>query len=303
MHDPDLTTLRLFVTVCETRSISRAAEQSAIVGSAISKRLAQLEANMGVPLLARRRRGVEPTAAGLTLLEHARAMFAIRERIERDMAAYASGVRGQVRILATASAMAESLAADIADFLSEPAHRDIRIDLEERLSHEVVRGIRDGVAAIGICWDAADFQGLQTLPYRCDQLAVVTHPDHPLAARTRIAFEDTLDYEHVSMPSASAVLTLLQRSASLAGRTLAQRVTVSNLDSAFRVVMANLAISVVPREVAQTYVAAHGLRVIDLSDDWARRRFALSVRDIDRLTPAARLVLDHLRRVAARQPD
>jgi DNA-binding transcriptional LysR family regulator len=84
------------------------------VGSAISKRLAQLEETVGTPLLVRRRHGVEPTPAGETLLEHARTMLASADRIEQDMAAYVSGVRGQVRLLATASVMAESLADDVA---------------------------------------------------------------------------------------------------------------------------------------------------------------------------------------------
>ena len=57
MRDLDLTTLRLFVAVCETRSIARAGEQASIVGSAISKRLAQLEETVGTPLLLRKRRG------------------------------------------------------------------------------------------------------------------------------------------------------------------------------------------------------------------------------------------------------
>ena len=110
MRDLDLTSLRLFVAVCDTRNIARAAEQQALVGSAISKRLAALEDAVGTALLVRRRRGVEPTPAGETLLEHAREILANHARIERDMAAYAAGVRGQVRILATASAIAESLA-------------------------------------------------------------------------------------------------------------------------------------------------------------------------------------------------
>jgi hypothetical protein len=122
MRDLDLTTLRLFVTVCETRNMARAAEQAHIVGSAISKRLAQLEETVGTPLLVRRRHGVEPTPAGETLLEHTRTMLASADRIEQDMAAYVSGVRGQVRLLATASVMAESLADDVAAFLKNPAH-------------------------------------------------------------------------------------------------------------------------------------------------------------------------------------
>ena len=58
MKDLDLTSLRYFVAVCETSNITRAAEQEHIVASAISKRLAQLESDLGVPLLERRRHGV-----------------------------------------------------------------------------------------------------------------------------------------------------------------------------------------------------------------------------------------------------
>ena len=69
MRELDLTTLRLFAAVCDARSIARAAEQANIVGSAISKRLAQLEDTVGTQLLVRRRHGVEPTPAGESLLD------------------------------------------------------------------------------------------------------------------------------------------------------------------------------------------------------------------------------------------
>jgi hypothetical protein len=64
MRDPDITTLRLFVAVCDAGNIARAAEQQHIVASAVSKRLAALEQTLGTPLLERRRGGVAPTAAG-----------------------------------------------------------------------------------------------------------------------------------------------------------------------------------------------------------------------------------------------
>ena len=69
MRDLDLTSLRLFVAVCETRNIARAAEQQAIVGSAISKRLAALEDTVGTQLLVRRRHGVAPTPAVLVVCD------------------------------------------------------------------------------------------------------------------------------------------------------------------------------------------------------------------------------------------
>jgi DNA-binding transcriptional LysR family regulator len=294
MRDLDLMTLRLFVAVCEHRNIARAAAQAHIVGSAVSKRLIQLEDTVGTTLLVRRRHGVEPTAAGETLLEHARVMLASAARIERDMAAYASGVRGQVRLLATASVMAESLADDVAAFLQQPQHRDIQVDMEEHLSPEVIRGVLQGMGSIGLCWDAADLRGLQSRPYRKDHLAIVAHPSHPLANEASVRFGQTLAFEHVSLPISSAVQVMMQREAAALGRTVNYRVIVSNFEVALRVVRANLAISVVPQEVARLQAVADGLRVIPLAEPWAQRQFILCFRDEASLSPSALALLRHL---------
>lgn len=300
MRDLDLTTLRLFVAVCETRNIARAAEQASLVGSAISKRIAQLEDTVGVKLLQRRKYGVEPTAAGQTLLEHAREMLATSERIERAMGGYAAGVRGEVRVLATASVLAESLADDVAEFLALPAHRDIQVSLDERFSSDVVRGIREGSASLGICWDAADFTGLASCAYRTDELVVAVHPAHSLAQHTpvgtRLKFAQTLAYEQVSLPVTSAVQVMLNRAAAAAGGRILRRVVVTNFEASLRVVRANLAISVVPREAAVAYFEVYGLRCITLDEPWAQRRFAICYRGGDSLSAAARLLIEHLRR-------
>ena len=301
MRDLDLQTLRLFAAVCDQRSIARVAEQESIVGSAISKRLAQLEDTVGTPLLLRKRRGVVPTPAGETLLEHARTMLASVGQIERDMAAYATGTRGHVRMLVTASVMAESLADDVAAFLQDPAHRSIQISMEERVSPDVVQGIREGSASIGICWDAADLSGLQTRNYRSDHLAIVAHMSHPVAQLPTVRFADVLGYEFVSMPALSAVQVLLARAAAVEGKTLAQRVLVSNGDAALRVVRANLAISVVPREVAAPFAQTAPVRIVPLSDAWAQRRFAICYRDEQALSPAAQLLVQHLARASAKE--
>ena len=294
MRDLDLTSLRLFVAVCETRNIARAAEQQAIVGSAISKRLAALEDTVGTPLLVRRRHGVAPTPAGETLLEHARALLARAAQIERDMAGYAAGVRGHVRVLATQSAIAESLADDVAAFLKAPGHQHIRIDMEEAVSTQVLRAVREGSASLGICWDAADLRGLHHWPWRGDRLAVVMPPGHALARRKRLALADTLPYEQVSLPPESAVQVMVQRAAALAGQPIRYRVVAATFDAALRVVRSRLAIAILPAELSAPYAEAFELRVTPLTDAWAQRRFAIACRDPEALTPAARLLVEHL---------
>jgi DNA-binding transcriptional LysR family regulator len=294
LRDLDLTTLRLFVSVCETGNIARAGDRANIVGSAISKRLAQLEDQLGTRLLVRKRHGVVPTAAGQTLLEHARGMLDGAARIERDMQTFAAGGRGQVRILASVSAMTESLADDVATFLRQPAHRSIHVDLEERVSPEIVRGVREGLASLGVCWDAVELGTLQARPYRTDELCVVVPARHPLARRKSLRFADTLDYEHVSLPVNSAAEVMLQREAAQLGRPMRHRVVVSNFEAALRVVRAGLAISLVPREVAQEAAANYGLQLVALNEPWALRRFIICFRDAASLSPAAQLLVEHL---------
>jgi DNA-binding transcriptional LysR family regulator len=299
MRDLDLTSLRLFVAVCETRNIARAGEQQHIVASAISKRLAQLEDVVGETLFERRRRGVTPTAAGEILLEHARAMLASADRVARDMADHGRGVKGQVRLLASMSSIAEFLPDDIADFLQTPAHRDIRVDIEEALSRDLVRALREGSAPVGVCWDAADLEGLQAWPYRRDRLAIVAHPSHAIARRRRCSFEETLAFDHVGLPASTAVHVMLARAAAIIGRPLSYRAAVSTFDAALRCVRANLGIAVVPREVIDPLAASFGLRVVPLSDAWAERRFAICFRSEANLSPAAKLLVAHLRDRAA----
>jgi hypothetical protein len=50
--------------------------------------------------------------------------------------------------------------------MREPANRDIKVDIEERPSKDLVRQLQEGSASIGVCWDAVGLEGLQYRPYR-----------------------------------------------------------------------------------------------------------------------------------------
>jgi len=301
VRDIDLKTLRLLVSVCEHGNMGRAAREEHIEPSAISKRIAQLESELGAPLLTRSRRGVQPTAAGAALLEHARSVIFTLERAASDIAALGSGLSGSVSVCASASAIAEALLDDLATFMRLPAYQNIRVNVEERTSHELVARVRDGAVSLGVCWDKVELGGLQSRPWREDRLVLAVHPGHPLAKRRTIAFEETLDYEHVGLAPSTAVHTMLRQSAARSGRTVAYRAVVSNFDAAFRVVAANLGISVVPKEVSSTYRRIMDVRTIALSDAWARRRFIVCFRAFDTLQPAAQRMVEHLVERAAQK--
>lgn len=294
--DYDLTSLRLFIAVCDHGNIARVAEQEHMVNSAVSKRMAQLEQQAGSALLERRRYGVRPTPAGETVLAYAQEMLSIARRLDDAMHGYSSGVRGQVRVLANASVMAEALADDVVAFMQMPQYANIRIDIEERLSPAVITGVREGSASVGIVWNRVDLHELQSRPYRCDHLGVVVHREHPLAqAKTKtVAFADTLEWEHVGLPGTSSIQRLFEQTALAHGKRLRGKVMVSSYESAMRVVSAQLAICVVPIELFGEAAAYKKLVHIPLTDDWAVRQFVLCYRDEAALSPSALAFVRHL---------
>lgn len=294
MRDLDLKSLRLLVAVCDHGNMKDAAAQEHIEPSAISKRIAQLEDAVGTQVLVRGRRGAEPTPAGRALLEHARTVLLTMDRIEADMAAFKGGIKGQVRVVASASAIAESLLDDLTAFMRVPEHQAIKVDIEERFSKDIVGMVREGVVSLGVCWGNIDFGGLEHRPYRRDELTLAVPLDHPLARHEALQFEDTLAYEHVGLQPSTAVYTMLGRAAAKAGRHMSYRVVVSNFDAAFRVVAAGLGISVVPRQVSEIYVSAGQVRIIPLLNEWAQRQFAICYRGHGDLTPAAGRLLEFL---------
>ena len=292
----DPLTLRHFVSVCEEGSIARAAEREAMVASALSKRLAALEAEVGVPLLLRQRRGVEPTAAGLALLARAREVLGALERVRAELGAFGQGVQGSIRVLASPSVLAEHLPDDIARFMA--AYPGLQVSLDERVSHAIVRDLREGAADIGVLWNRGDLAGLHLLPYRSDHLCAAMAPGHPLARRPSLAYADTLEQVSIGVAAGGLVDQLLRRQAALIGRVPAYRIQVSSMDTACRLVAAGLGLAILPREVAVPHAGVGRLALVPLSDTWAERQFVIASRPEPLRSAAARLLAQHLQGAA-----
>ncbi len=309
----DLTSLQLFVAVCETGSIGRAAEREFIAASAVSKRLADLEAALGTPLLYRHARGVDLTPAGQSLLHHARTVLFGLEQMHSDLSEYADGVRGHVRVHASISAIVQFLPEDLGTFVRR--HPQVKIDLEEQLSGDVVRTVREGAADIGICNASALAQAggaLQVRPYRRDQLALVVPESHALQAHAAIEFAQSLDEDHVGLHANSSIALAMHQAAAQAGRAIRLRIRVTGLDAMCRMIDNGLGVGVMPLAAFELMRSAGRLRAVPLTDTWAEREISLIARDFDTLPVTARSLVEHLRPdpqpatppvVAARSPS
>jgi DNA-binding transcriptional LysR family regulator len=288
----DLTSLQLFVAVCELGSIGRAAEREFIAASAISKRLADLEATLGTPLLYRHTRGVDLTPAGESLLHHARSVLYSLEKMQGELSEYVDGVRGHVRVHASISAIVQFLPEDLGAFIR--AHEQVKIDLEEHLSTEVVRAVQEGAADLGVCNVAVGTGELQTLPYRQDQLVLIVPQGHALASADAIDFVQTLDWDHVGLHATSSIYLAMREAAAAAGRSIRLRIHVTGLDAMCRMIHNGLGVGVMPRRAFELMHGVGDLACVSLRDDWAHRRIELVARDFSTLPVTARLLVDHL---------
>jgi DNA-binding transcriptional LysR family regulator len=292
----DLTSLQLFVAVCELGSIGRAAEREFIAASAVSKRLSDLEATVGAPLLYRHTRGVDLTPAGGSLLHHARSVLFSLEKMQGELSEYADGVRGHVRIHASISAVVQFLPEDLGAFIRE--HGGIKIDLEEHLSTEVVRAVQEGAADLGLCNTDVGVGELQTLPYREDQLVLIVPRGHALAGTQAVPFEASLDYDQVGLHSNSSIYLAMRDAAAAAGRTIRLRIHVTGLDAMCRMIHNGLGVGVMPRRAFELMHGVGDLESVALEDAWAHRRIELVARDFSTLPVTARLLVEHLARSA-----
>jgi DNA-binding transcriptional LysR family regulator len=288
----DLADLRLFVHVVEAGSITGGAARLHLALAAASTRIRNMEAVLGIALLHRQRQGVVPTEAGHTLVQHARILLQQAERMHGDLGQYAEGIRGQVRLLANTNALTEFLAEPLSAFLA--AHPRVNIDLEERLSDEIVARVADGTADIGIVAATVATAGLETLPFRTDRFVIVAAPGHRLAEAGQIAFAEVLDCDFVGLDRSSALQRFLSEKAERIGRRLKLRVQLRSFDAVCRFVECDVGIGIVPATTALRLSRTMAIRRVELADDWAVRKLMICRRRAADLPLPARQLVRHL---------
>ncbi|MGI4802008.1 MAG: LysR substrate-binding domain-containing protein [Janthinobacterium lividum] len=288
----DLTDLRLFLHVVEAGSITAGAARSGLALASASARIQGMEAQAGVALLERGRRGVEPTAAGRALLHHARLVSGQVERMRGELGEYARGLKGHVRLLANTSAATVHLPELLATFLR--ANPNVNLELDERPSPEVARAVAEGKADLGVAAGHADLSGLKVMPFRTDRLVLVVPPGHALADQRRITFAEALESEFVGLAGDVALGGHLAGHAARAGGRMRTRVRVRGLDVACRMVALGAGIAVVPEAAAKRWTERGALAVVSLEDSWAERHLVVVVRKLEALPSHTWRLAEHL---------
>jgi DNA-binding transcriptional LysR family regulator len=289
----DLVDLRLFVNIAEANSVTGGAARSHLSVPAASVRIKNLEEGIGAQLLYRSSQGVTLTPPGQAFAHHARQVLNQLEHLRGDLQEYARGVKGHLRVAASTTAITEFLPAVLRRYL--PAHPDVSIDLQEKLSVDIVRAVSEGQVDIGIVSGTVRTEGLESLPYRDDRLILAVPAKHRFARRKSVPFAETLDDDHVGLQASSAIHLFLQQTARELQRRWRPRIQVGNFEAACRMIEAGVGIGVLPASAAVRYRQQMDIRLVELQDAWALRRLHICMRSLELLPSFARELVELLR--------
>ena len=179
----DTRQLAAFVAVVEKKSFSQAAERLRVTQPAVSLQIRALEKRLGVQLLDRSGRRVEPTDAGLRLYRGAQRLLALEEQIVSDVAASTEGaLEGQLVLGASTGPAAIVLPRLLCEFQLE--NPGTRVSLTVSDTQSVIEQVGTRELELGIVGAAPRHRGVRFEPFFSDQVILACPPGHRFAGRT-----------------------------------------------------------------------------------------------------------------------
>jgi LysR family nitrogen assimilation transcriptional regulator len=180
--------LRYFIAVYEQRNLSRAADQASVAQSALSHHIANLELEFATPLFERKPRGMEPTAAGERLYEHARIILRAMAAAEREIKEGSSVIAGDISIGMANSGMKAIGVPLMRTVLSK--YPDVKLSLTESLSGATLMHLMSSEVDLALVYNPPSEKDLVAEPVLAEQMFCVGTEKLLGRSKVPIAFED-----------------------------------------------------------------------------------------------------------------
>jgi LysR family transcriptional regulator, transcription activator of glutamate synthase operon len=277
--------LEYLVLLAQERSFTRAAQRGNVAQPALSRQIAKLEAELGLPLVDRTTRRVAMTPAGLEMVEHARRVLAELDAARALAARSAAVLTGRVLLGVTTTPGSIDVPALLAAF--HAAHPDVDLIVREDLSTRLADALRADALDLAFVTGvgAAARERLTLAPLATDPLRLVVAEGHRLAGRATVRVADLRDERFVAFPPGATIRETVARAAERAG--FSPRVSFESAEIArTRAIVAHgLAVAVLPRSDAE----APGPPVVALPfrDAGMDHELFVAFRAARRMSPAA----------------
>jgi DNA-binding transcriptional LysR family regulator len=242
--------LKVLVEVVNRGSFSAAAASLSYTQSAVSQAIARLEAETGATLVVRDRRGVRPTAAGITLVDHAEAIFAQVQAAEDDLAAVLGVRRGRLRVASFPSAGATLMPEAVARFRRR--HPGVALTLAEGEPEEITPRLRAGEFDLALLFqfpgvDQPHDSEVEHTPLLEDPMHVALPIDHALVSKPELELADLRSEEWVQTSASSPCARHVVRSCLAAGFQPHVTFESDDYETVLGLVAAGVGVALIPR--------------------------------------------------------
>lgn len=274
------TALRYFLAVAQSGSLTEASARLHVAGSALSRQIASLEAQLGATLFERHPRGMVLTAAGEILAVHARRTVLDAERALSEIGALQGLRAGQVR-LATSDAFANELVPRLCvEF--QRTHAGIQFSVLSLPTARVTDAVRSGAADIGLCFSRAPHKDIEVAYRQSAPVLALLPPGHPLASAGSVTLAQMADHPLALPPAETTVRQMIDIVCSRQGLQLAPVLISNHAKTVVNFVLLGGGLSVASEIAVRHLVADRTIVARPISDP------GMDLRDIEIQTLAGR---------------
>src|SRR6516164_6201096 len=275
----DLSALRIFLTVAQERSFSRAAAKVHRTQPAVSQAVRRLEVELGEQLFDRSSKSGTLTDAGRVLQNYGQRLIRLAEETESAMRELRDLRRGRVLIGANEAAV-HTLLPLMARFRER--YPQIAVDVRRVPARQIAVEVQQGSLDFGALTFHPAEEGLLLVPVGTDELVLLVPPSHALAARRQVPMEDVASENIVAHNDPSPARERVLRLFESRHVTLRMVISLPSLDGIKRAVEMNLGVALLPRRCAVTEIASKRLVAIPVNGVSRKRDVTLVCRKAHR---------------------
>ena len=292
--------LQAFIAVADAGGFGRAAEALHLTQTALTRRLQNLEASLGVRLVERTTRSLALTPLGRDFLPQARRLVSELAAALTEIRESGRARRGEITIACVPTVGVQYLPRIIQQYSAR--HPGSRIKILDHASFRVAEAVLRREAEFGITLMGSHDPELESLPLLKDRFVLVCRRDHPLAGKKRLAWRELQAHALIYSGLESGNRQLLDTA--LGTRDLHPKASyeVQRSSTAVGLVAEGVGVAVVP-ELAMQKGAYPALRIIPLVDPVVSRSLVLLSRRNAYLTPAAQALYDYFRTSSSTRPS
>ncbi len=252
----DTRQLAAFCVVVERRSFSQAAERLGVTQPAVSLQVRALEKRLGLQLLDRSGRRVEPTEAGLRLYEGAQRLLALEEQILDEVAAEGEGeLHGTFHIGASTGPGNVVLSRLLCEFQAE--NPELHVALLVADTQRVVELVAERELELGVVGAARRHRGVTFEPFFRDEVILAVPAGHHFAGRT-VTLDDLRHERLIVMQEGAGVRQVIDdelRARGLRSRDLGVKLELGLQESVKSAVQGGYGVTFISRSAIESDLA------------------------------------------------